>query len=105
MDLQIDPRIVSSKVDSSIANRKARDLQALKESSQEFESLLLMEMVKAMRKTIPEGGLFEKSMATETFTEMLDTQTAQAASKGQGLGIAEELYRQLAPQIEKRRLP
>ncbi|EKD36191.1 MAG: hypothetical protein ACD_75C01607G0002 [uncultured bacterium] len=107
MDFKIDPRIRTSHASSHATqpnvDKKAKDLKSLRESSREFETLLVMEMLKAMRKAVPEGGLFEKDMASETFTEMLDMETAKATTRGKGLGIAEMMYNQMAELIEKKK--
>lgn len=103
MDFKIDPRILTSHPTQQNVDKKAKDLQSLRESSREFEALMVMEMLKTMRKAVPEGGLFEKDMASEIFTEMLDMETAKAAAKGKGLGIAELMYKQMAPLIEKKK--
>lgn len=103
MNLKIDPRILLNQATQPDVNSKTRDLEALRESSREFETLFVMEMFKAMRKAVPEGGLFEKSVSTEIFTEMLDMQTARAATEGTGLGIAEAMYNQMAELIDKKR--
>jgi len=103
MDLKIDPRIVISPSTHTSTDRKERDLQSLKESSRQFETLYVMEMMKAMRKSIPEGGLFEKSMSTEIFQEMIDMETAKSATRGPGLGLATAIYDQMAPLIENKK--
>lgn len=103
MDFKLDPRILISPHTQTSQNRKERDLQSLKESSQQFETLYVMEMMKAMRKSIPEGGLFEKSMSTEIFQEMIDMETAKSATQGQGLGLATAIYKQMAPLIENKK--
>ena len=103
MDLKIDPRIQVSHATSNIQDRKTRDLESLKESSKEFETMFLMEMYKAMRKAVPEGGLFEKSSSTEIFQEMLDLEIAKESSKGQGLGLATAMYDQMASLIENKK--
>lgn len=103
MDFQIDPRIIASRPTQSVTDKKTKDLAALRKSSQEFEALLLMEMLKSMRKSVPDGGLFEKDTSTEIFRDMLDSETAKAASRGKGLGIGEAMYNQLAKQIEKKK--
>lgn len=103
MDFKIDPRILASQSTQPNVNRKAKDLESLRESSREFESLFVMEMYKAMRKTVPEGGLFEKSQSMEIFTKMLDMETAKATARGKGLGIAEAMYKQMADLIEKKK--
>ncbi|MBW2659590.1 MAG: rod-binding protein [Deltaproteobacteria bacterium] len=103
MKFSIDPRTLISPQTDSALNRKQRDLQSLKKSSREFETLYVMEMFKAMRKSVPKGGLFEKDMSTEIFQEMLDMETAKTAAKGKGLGIAEMIYKQMAPLIENKK--
>ncbi len=103
MDLKIDPRILTSHATQPRTDKKTGELQSLRESSREFETMFVMEMMKSMRKSIPDGGLFEKDIATETFTEMLDLETAKAATAGKGLGIAELMYRQMADLIEKKK--
>lgn len=103
MDFKIDPRALVSNATMPTTTRKQRDLQSLKESSQEFEAIFVMEMFKEMRKTIPEGGLFEKNIATEIYQEMMDMETARAVAKGPGLGIADAMYKQMAHLIEDKK--
>ncbi len=99
---QIDPRMLLSQA-APAGDRKTRDLASLQESSREFESLLVLEMLKAMRKAVPDGGLFPKGGADEMFRDLLDMETARATTRGQGLGIADAMYRQMASLIENRR--
>ena len=103
MDFKIDPRILASHATKPVADQKTKNLESLRESSREFETIFVMEMFKAMRKAVPEGGLFEKSMATDMFTEMLDMETAKEVTRGQGLGIGEAMYKQMAGLIENKR--
>lgn len=103
MDLRIDPRTVLSNATQPQTSRKTRDLERLKESSREFEAIYAMEMLKAMRKNIPDGGLFEKNTATELFEEMLDTETSKSLTQGPGLGIATAMYEQMAHLIENKK--
>ena len=103
MNLKIDPRILTSPITQPTTDKKARSLQSLKESSQEFETLFVMEMFKAMRKAVPDGGLFERSSSNEMFTEMLDMETAKATTSGKGLGIAEAMYNQMAELVDKKK--
>ena len=65
--------------------------------------MLVMEMYKAMRKAVPDGGLFEKSMAKDTYQEMFDMEIARKTASGSGIGIAEVMYRQMADQIENKK--
>lgn len=103
MDFKIDPRILVSPTTNPAIDKKSHDLKSLRESSRQFEALFVMEMFKAMRKTIPDSGLFKKSQATEIFTEMLDSETAKAATEGKGLGIGEAMYKQMAKLIDNKK--
>ncbi len=103
MDFKVDPRTLVSNATTPTINRKERDLKALKESSQEFEAIFVMQMFKEMRKTVPEGGIFEKDVATEIYQEMMDMETARAVAKGPGLGIADAMYKQMAHLIENKK--
>jgi len=67
----------------------------LKKASQELESVFLNIMLSTMRKTIPDGGLVEKSQATKTFESMLDEEYAKSLSKSGGIGLAEVIQKQL----------
>lgn len=104
MDFKVDPRfLISAGSEKSLQNKKDRDLKALKESCQEFEAMLMMEMVKTMRKSVPDGGLFEKSNATEIFREMLDAETVRQSVKSHPVGIADAMYKQMEALIQNRK--
>lgn len=103
MDFKIDPRILTSNATQPLQDRKSRDLDSLKESSKEFETMFVMEMYKAMRKAVPDGGLFEKSNATEIYQGMLDQELAKETTKGEGMGIAQAMYDQMASLIENKK--
>lgn len=101
----IDPRTVLSFSISQApkADQKAQDLKQLRETTREFESIYVMEMYKAMRKAVPEGGLIEKSSSQEMYEEMFDMKMAKETAAGPGMGLGEAMYQQLAEVIEKRK--
>jgi peptidoglycan hydrolase FlgJ len=103
MDLHLDPRLTLSTARPTVIDKKSEDLASLKKQCKEFESLLLLEMVKAMRQTVPEGALLETSSAGEMYRDMLDSETVRAAGQGKGLGLAEAMYEQMAPLIENKK--
>ncbi|PID76630.1 MAG: hypothetical protein CSB24_05680 [Deltaproteobacteria bacterium] len=82
---------------------KERQLHSLRESTREFEAIYINEMFKAMRKTIPETGLFSKSMSTEMFQEMMDMELARQTAQGDGIGLGLAMYNQMKGIIESRR--
>jgi len=77
-----------------------RDEKKLYASCQELESVFLNKVYEAMRKTIPDGGLIEKSFAMQTFESMLDQEFAQQSSKTGTIGLADILYRQLSANLK-----
>ncbi len=76
-----------------------KDLQSLRQSCRDFEAIYVQEMHKAMRKTVPDGGLFEKDMADGLYREMLDMEMAKTSAAGKGNGIGEAMYQQLKGKI------
>ncbi len=105
MDFSTDIRAQNSTTIQQLQNssRKTRDLEKLKEASREFEAIFINEMYKTARKTIPESGLFEKTNAEKIFEEMMDMERARQVSHNGSMGIAEQMYRQLAKVIESKR--
>lgn len=67
----------------------------LEKASRQFESLLLNFMIREMRATVPESGLFPPSMAQDIFTSMLDEQYADAMAESGGIGLHKLLIDQL----------
>lgn len=77
-----------------------KDKKKLYESCQELESVFLNKVYEAMRNTIPDGGLIEKSFAMKTFESMLDQEYAKQSSKTGTVGLAEILYKQLSASLD-----
>lgn len=98
----IDPRTVISQSLSrpTPQQQKTNDLKQLREASREFETLFVVEMYKAMRKSVPESGLFEENMANDMYKEMLDMEMAKQTAAGPGIGLGESMYNQMAKLIE-----
>ncbi|WZL82094.1 rod-binding protein [Vallitaleaceae bacterium 9-2] len=70
--------------------------QELKQACESFEAYYVQQLFKEMRKTVPDGGMFEKNNASEIYTQMLDEEYSKIISEGQGMGIATALYKQLS---------
>ena len=67
--------------------------ESIKQVADQFETLFVNMMMQSMRKTIPNGGLFNQS-AMQLFTSMFDQQIAQQTA-GKGLGLANVIAKQL----------
>lgn len=68
---------------------------ALHEVAQQFESVFITMVMKAMRDTLPKDGMFASNQM-ETYQEMMDQQLALELSNGEGLGLAAVIERQLS---------
>lgn len=64
------------------------------EVASQFESILIQIMLKSMRDTVPEGGLFDSSQMT-MYQEMFDQQVALDMSHRGGIGLAPFIEQQL----------
>jgi len=77
----------------SRASADASDQAALRAVAHEFEGLLMGEVMKAMRRTVPTPE--SSNSGQEIFTGMLDESLAGVVSSGSGLGLADLLEAQL----------
>jgi len=100
MKTNLDPNLLlQTTKQTPDTSRMHKDKEALKKSCQNFEAIFIQSVFKAMHKTVPEGGLFEKNNATEIFQEMFDQEVATTISRKQSVGLAEQMYRQLEKKI------
>ncbi len=65
-----------------------------------FEAMFLQELLKEMRKTVPDEGMFPKSPARKQYEEMLDGVMAQKMADSGQLGIAKHLQAEAKRQEE-----
>jgi flagellar protein FlgJ len=82
---------------SAIATKNPEKMndRELREIAKDFESLLIRQLLKEMRKTVPQDGFLEYSNATEMYQEMGDDALANGIAEQGGLGIGELVYQQL----------
>lgn len=74
-----------SNLDHKVQNLdiKGDNLEELKKAVSEFTSILLQQMFKAMRQTIPGDGLLNGGFAEEVFTDMYDQEISRQGAKNQ----------------------
>lgn len=79
-----------------------QDETELKKACTEFEAYFIQTMFKEMRKTVhSEDGIFPKGQAETMFQELLDEENAKSAAKAGGIGLAEMMYRQMSPNLNR----
>ncbi len=68
----------------------------IQKAAQDFEAVLLNMVIKAMWKTIPESGLFEKNNSTQIYEGLMHSALSEEMARNGGMGIAKVLYQQLS---------
>lgn len=76
----------------------ADSTEGVKAAAKQFESYFLQMMLRSMRETVSQDGMFD-SQETRTFTEMFDQQVSQSISQGRGFGLADMLITQIERQL------
>ncbi len=77
------------------ADARRADPNAARATAQQFESIFIQIMLKAMRAATPEGGLLESSQM-DTYQQMFDDQIALDLSAGKGIGLADVIEAQIS---------
>jgi flagellar protein FlgJ len=77
---------------TSVLTRNAESKPALndpKEAAEQFEALILQEMLKSMWQTVPQDGVLSGSNEEATYRDMLNQAIAESVARGRGVGIKE----------------
>ena len=77
------------------AQAREQDPVALQKAAKQFESLMLQQMLKAMRAATPGEDALGGSEQGSFYRDMFDQQMAVQLSSGKGVGLADMLVRQL----------
>ena len=111
MPLRIDTEQLA--IDSNALNGLKRSAQqespeAIRAAAKQFEAVLMNMMLKSMRDTVPQDGMFDNEQS-KMFTGMLDQQLTGKLSE-KGLGLTDVLVRQLSrvsgqPPVDKTASP
>jgi flagellar protein FlgJ len=70
--------------------------RALKKACQDFESLLVAQMLHSMRSTVEKSDLFGSRDKEELWQGMMDDEVAKQISRTGAFGIGDLIYRQLS---------
>ena len=80
-------------IDNLRLQARQNENEGLKQTAQQFESLMINMMLRSMRSATPKNGIFD-SEQSQFYTQMFDQQISQKLSS-QGIGLAEILVQQL----------
>ena len=74
---------------------KNAEKKRLRQVSEDFEALMINQMLKEMRKTVNKSGLIDGGMAEQIFEDMLYDEYAKEFSKTKTFGLADIIYNQM----------
>jgi flagellar protein FlgJ len=66
----------------------------------DFESILIYQMLKTMRKTVPASGLLDKMGGKESYEMLMDQKVSEELAKKSGVGIQNVLFNQLSRTVK-----
>ncbi|WP_300368445.1 rod-binding protein [Brachyspira sp.] len=78
---------------------KEFEKKRLRQVSEDFEALMINQMLKEMRKTVDKSGLIDGGMAEQIFEDMLYDEYAKEFSKTKTFGLADIIYNQMEKYI------
>lgn len=75
----------------------------LRKACADFEAMLVFQLLKTMRQSVPRNGFLKPSQGQQTYEMMLDQKVAEELStKGGGLGLQKMLYNQMMQRNPKK---
>lgn len=93
MQIQPSPAFPLKKIGQPADKDKEAEL---KKACQSFEAIILQQMLTAMRQSVPKDGLVASGYAQDMYQSMSDEGLAKEMASGEGIGLADVLYQQLA---------
>ncbi|MBN1380249.1 MAG: rod-binding protein [Deltaproteobacteria bacterium] len=103
-DLSIRPpqSVIDKTATIKTTNQKAEQDEKLKKVCADFEAVMVYQLMKTMRQTIPKSGFLSGSHGKDTYEMMLDQHISESvAHRGDGLGLQKNLYNQLKAKYVK----
>ena len=71
----------------------------LRQACADFEALMLQQMMRMARESMPKSGLLDGGFAEDMFRSVQEEELSKNMSQGRGMGFGELLYRQISQQI------
>ncbi len=77
------------------------DREKLHKACTDFESLLIYQMMKFMRQSVPQNGFLGGGPGQDIYQGLFDQELSKSLARRSGLGIGEKIYRQMIQRAEK----
>ena len=93
---------LSQKAEALVRGAAGKDALERKRAAEEFSSFLYLEILKAMRATLPKDGLFENdSLSRDIYASMFDTEVARVLAKRDATGFTKTVERAIETMAPK----
>ena len=97
----LEGQIESLRVKSLSGQSQKMDDRQMRAIADEFETLIMRQLLKEMRKTVPHEGYIEQSFSTEMYMEIVDDHLARQLAETNELGLDRLIYEELKAKNEK----
>ncbi len=97
---RIDGQIESLRAMPLNGQKKLSEKQ-MRDTAKQFEEIVVRQLLKEMRKTVPKNGFIEDSHATEMYMDMVDDHLAKQLADASAIGIGDLIYDELKEKNEK----
>lgn len=94
--------IQKAPADGSRPPETADEAVRLAWAARELEAFFIQELWRAMRRSLPEGGLFPAAPGHRMFEEMLDEERSRLMAASSQLGLAALIYERTLPHVLRR---
>lgn len=85
---------------NDLKSQAGKDPQGnLKQVARQVEGMFVQMMLKSMREALPKDGMFSSDQ-TRLYTSMYDQQIAQHMTAGKGLGLADQMVKQMGGEAQ-----
>jgi Rod binding domain-containing protein len=90
----ISPSGIPASLPSQVPAAKAgSEADRLQETARELEGVFLGLLMKAMRSSVGNGGLFKEGMDSQTYRDMFDQEVGRSMARAGGIGLAQLILR------------
>ncbi len=94
----MDPLKIGSRQANQVSEVSQAKLPATKDAAQaaqQFEALLIGEMLKSMWQTVPQGQLLSGSHEESLYRDMLNEAISNSIAEGRGMGIKDVIFKDM----------
>lgn len=90
---------------ATLMRSKGDSPEKIRAAAAQFEAVFVTQMFQAMRKTVPQDGMFSGGNAGKMHQDMLDTEYAKSMAMSGGMGLGKMIARELGGEAAANAIP